>query len=134
MLFRTEGHGEAALAALAAAAPANQRGRQLAACLLDFMCCLAERGLPASCLTAPDAGAAAQDRSIVACWRELLLLNVAWGLGPFFRVEAVRGDRGMHLLTAMAGLLERLHEQQRQHQRQRHAAPMHAWQVGSWVK
>ena len=119
-LFITKGHGEMVAAALAAAAPTSQPGRQLAARLLDFVCCLAEMGPPANCAAAPEAGAAAGDCSIVLCWWELILPNASLPLKPFLSLEAVRSDRGMRLLTALAGLLERLHEQQRQQQLQRH--------------
>lgn len=121
MLFSSKEYGEGATAALAATPPANKPGRQLAACLLDFTCCLAEMGLPASGAAAPEAGAAAYDCSIMDCGRELLRLNCSPALEPCFHCEAVRGDRGMCLLTAMAGLLEWLHEQQRHCQRQQHA-------------
>ena len=120
-MFSTAEYGEAAVAALATAAPDNKPGRQLAACLLDFVCCLAQMGPPASCTAAPDAGAAAHDGSMLLCWQRLLPLNASPALEPFFSFEAVRGARGMRLLTVLAGLLERLHEQQRQRQRQRHA-------------
>ena len=68
-LFSTQAYAAAAAAALAAVAPDNKPGRQLASCLLDSVCCLAEMGPPASWAATADSGAAAHECNIVQCWK-----------------------------------------------------------------
>ena len=87
VIFSTNAYCEAASAALAAIGPDSEPGRQLADCLLDFMCCLAELGPPASCIGAPAAGTATQGRDVMRCLREYLTLEARLAWNPFSEMK-----------------------------------------------
>ncbi|KAL4423353.1 hypothetical protein ABPG77_004284 [Micractinium sp. CCAP 211/92] len=59
VIVNAKEYGEAATAALATADPGIKPGRKLAALLLDFLCCLADMGLPSNFVAAPQAAGAA---------------------------------------------------------------------------
>lgn len=118
-------------AALATAGPGSTPGRKLAALLLDFLCCLADMGLPSNFAAAPQAapqaapGPAALDgefyldrQSALLCWQQLMLVGAGPAFAPFLSAELARHGRSARLMTTLPGLLEQLHEQEQQRRQQ----------------